>query len=137
MGTPVTLTRKGRVMVAADNGRLNERDQKIWHDYTLGGKTLMVLAEEHGVSNQRISQIIQEIRGKLPPRERQTVIDLRLEQITAMTDALLPGLLTGDKDAIASWVKAADREAKYLGLDAAEKSEVDVGIRYEIDFTGE
>src|SRR3546814_20475723 len=83
--------------MGTDSGRLNTRDQKIWHDYTLGGKTLMALAEEHNVSNQRISQIIQEIREKLPPRDRQTVIDLRLEQITAMTDALLPGLLRSEE----------------------------------------
>src|SRR3546814_14746830 len=99
--------------MGTDSARLNTRDQKIWHDYTLGGKTLMALAEEHNVSNQRISQIIQEIREKLPPRDRQTVIDLRLEQITAMTDALLRGLLAGDKDDIASWNKITEREAKY------------------------
>src|SRR3546814_14538491 len=107
--------------MGTDSGRRNTRAQKIGHDDTLGGKTLMALAEEHNVSNQRISQIIQEIREKLPPRDRQTVIDLRLEQITAMTDALLPGLLAGDKDAIAPWNKIPEREAKYLGLDSATK----------------
>lgn len=115
-----------------DNGRLNQRDQQIWHDYVLGGKTLMVLAEEHDVSHQRISQIIQEIREKLPQTDRQTVIDTRLGQIKAIGDALLPGLLAGDKDAIASWNKIVDREAKYLGLDSAAKVELSGGVRYEI-----
>src|SRR3546814_6864696 len=68
----LTTPRKGMHM-GTDSGRLNTRDQKIWHDYTLGGKTLMALAEEHNVSNQRISQIIQEIREKLPPRDRQKI----------------------------------------------------------------
>jgi hypothetical protein len=120
-------------MANADNGRLNERDQRIWHDYTFGGKTLAVLAEEHGVSNQRISQIMQEIREQLPPHDRQATIDMRLDQIRGFGDALMPGLLAGDKDAIASWVRLANREAKYLGLDAAEKVEISGGVRYEVD----
>jgi len=119
-------------MVAADNGRLNERDQKIWHDYTFGGKTLVTLAEEHDVSYQRISQILAEIREQLPPHDRQATIDLRLDQIRGIGDALMPGLLAGDKDAISSWVRLANREAKYLGLDAAEKVELSGGVRYEI-----
>lgn len=119
-------------MVSTDNGRLNARDQKIWHDYTLGGKTLVQLAEEHGVSNQRISQIMQEIRENLPPRDRQVTIDYRLDQIKAIGDALLPDLLAGDKDAIASWTKIVEREAKYLGLDSASKVELSGGVHYEI-----
>lgn len=119
-------------MANVDNGRLNERDKQIWHDYTLGGKTLMVLAEEHDVSYQRISQILQEIRESLPPRDRQTVIDTRLDQIKAIGDALLPGLLAGDKDDIASWNKIVEREAKYLGLDSASKVELSGGVHYEI-----
>jgi hypothetical protein len=119
-------------MVAADNGRLNQRDQKIWHDYTLGGKTLVALAEEHGVSYQRISQILTEIRESLPQADRQLIVDARLAQIKAIGDALMPGLLIGDKDDIASWRKIVDREAKYLGLDAAERVEISGGVRYEI-----
>src|SRR3546814_14326613 len=44
----LTTPRKGMHM-GTDSGRLNTRDQKIWHDYTLGGKTHMALAEEHNV----------------------------------------------------------------------------------------
>lgn len=116
-----------------DNGRLNERDQQIWDGY-VGGKTLMVLAKEHNISYQRVSQILQEIRASLPPRDRQTIIDLRVDQIAQGVNGVMPGLVVGDKDAIAAWVRLADREAKYLGLDSAEKVEVSGGVRYEIDF---
>ena len=118
--------------MAEDTGRLNVRDAQIWRDYTLGGKTYMTLAEEHGVSYQRIGQIVAEIRESLPPHDRQVTIDMRLVQIRAITDALLPAALTGDKDAIASWTKVADREAKYLGLDTATKVEHSGGVRYEV-----
>lgn len=114
-------------------GRLSERDQAIWKGYTLGGKTLMALAEEHNVSNQRISQIIKAIRAKLPEADRQTIIDARLEQIKAIGDALMPDLLQGDKDAVSSWTKIVEREAKYLGLDTASRVELSGGVRYEIE----
>lgn len=113
-------------MANTDNGRLSERDQKIWEGYTLQGKTLMQLAEEFGVSNQRISQILKAIRESLPEHDRQLVVDLRLEQIGAIVQGVFPLARSGDKDAVASYVKLADREAKYLGLDAATKVEANV-----------
>lgn len=120
-------------MANADNGRLSERDQTIWDGY-VGGKTILVLAAEHDLSNQRISQILAEIRASLPPRDRQTVVDLRLDQIGNGVNGVMAGVIAGDKDAIAAWVRLADREAKYLGLDSAEKVEISGGVRYEIDF---
>lgn len=120
-------------MGQVDNGRLSERDQKIWDGY-VGGKTILVLAQEFDVSNQRISQILREIRASLPPHDRQTIIDLRVDQIAQGVNGVMPGLIVGDKDAIAAWKMLAEREAKYLGLDSAEKVEVSGGVRYEIDF---
>lgn len=118
-------------MVNADNGRLSDRDQKIWDGY-IGGKTILVLAAEHDISNQRVSQILAEIRASLPPRDRQATIDLRIDQIAKGVNGVMPGLIAGDKDSIAAWRMLAEREAKYLGLDAAEKVEVNGGVRYEI-----
>src|SRR3546814_6366586 len=57
------------VMGQVDNGRLSERDQKIWDGY-VGGKTILVLAQEFDVSNQRISQILREKIGRASCRER-------------------------------------------------------------------
>src|SRR3546814_16843559 len=54
-----------------------------------------------------------------------------------MTDALLPGLLAGDQDDIASWNKITERETKYLGLDSASKVELNGGVRYDIDLGDE
>ena len=110
-------------MVSKDNGRLNERDQKIWDGYVQQGKTLMQLAGEFDLSYQRISQILQKIRESLPERDRQAVVDLRLEQIGAIVSGVLPLARTGDRDAVASYVKLADREARYLGLDAPKQVE--------------
>lgn len=118
-------------MTATDNGRLSERDQRIWDGY-VGGKTILVLAKEHDLSHQRISQILQEIRASLPPHDRQAIIDLRVDQIAQGINGVMPGLITGDKDAIASWKILSEREAKYLGLDAAEKVQISGGVRYEI-----
>jgi hypothetical protein len=107
----------------SDNERLSERNQAIWDGYTLAGKTLVELAHEHGVSYQRISQVLAEIRETLPEEDRRGVVDLRLAQIGAMVKGVLPLACTGDKDAIASWTRLADREAKYLGLDSPAKVE--------------
>ena len=113
-------------MVSKDNGRLNERDQAIWDGYVLQGKTLMQLAEEFDLSHQRISQVLAKIRESLPERDRQAVVDLRIDQIGAIVKGVLPLAQAGDKDAVASYVKLADREAKYLGLDAATKGGVSI-----------
>src|SRR5690606_41727893 len=110
-------------MVSKDNGRLNERDQKIWDGYVQQGKTLMQLAGEFDLSYQRISQILQKIRESLPERDRQAVVDLRLEQIGAIVSGVLPLARTGDRDAVASYVKLADREARSLGQDGAKQGE--------------
>ena len=113
-------------MVSKDNGRLNERDQAIWDGYVLQGKTLMQLAAEFDLSHQRISQVLAKIRESLPERDRQAVVDLRIDQIGAIVKGVLPLARSGDKDAVASYVKLADREAKYLGLDAATKVEASI-----------
>lgn len=113
-------------MVSKDNGRLNERDQAIWDGYVLQGKTLMQLAAEFDLSHQRISQVLAKIRESLPERDRQSVVDLRIDQIGAIVKGVLPMAQAGDKDAVASYVKLADREAKYLGLDAATKVEASI-----------
>lgn len=113
-------------MVSKDNGRLNERDQAIWDGYVLQGKTLMQLAEEFDLSHQRISQVLAKIRESLPERDRQAVVDLRIDQIGAIVKGVLPLAQAGDKDAVASYVKLADREAKYLGLDAPTKMEASI-----------
>src|SRR3546814_5837739 len=83
-------------MANADNGRLSERDQTIW-DGHVGGKTILMLAKEHDLSNQRISQILAEIRASLPPRDRQTVVDLRLDQIGNGVDGVMAGVIAGDR----------------------------------------
>lgn len=106
-----------------DTGRLTERNQAIWDGYTIQGKTLVELAAEYGVSNQRISQIIRDIRESLPPEDRQMVVDRRVAQIGAVVKALVPQALTGDRDAVASLEKMMAREAKYLGLDAPKQVE--------------
>lgn len=113
-------------MVSKDSGRLNERDQAIWDGYVLQGKTLMELAGEFDLSHQRISQVLAKIRESLPERDRQAVVDLRIDQIGAIVKGVLPLARTGDRDAVASYVKLADREAKYLGLDAATKVEASI-----------
>lgn len=118
-------------MPQEDNGRLSARDQQIW-DLYIGGKTQMMLAQQFDVSNQRISQILQEIRASLPPHDRQKTIDLRLDQIAQGVNGVMPGVISGDKDSIASWKILAEREAKLLGLDSAEKVELSGGVRYEV-----
>lgn len=109
-----------------------QRDQEIWDKYTLQGKTLRQLGDEYGISYQRVSAIIKGKRDEMPPEDRAEIVALRRDQIAAGIAGLMPGVERGDKDSIAAWKILVEREAKYMGLDAAEKVEISGGVRYEV-----
>ncbi len=53
--------------------RLEGRNGKIWRLYCRG-KTQEALSEEFGISQQRVSQIINEVRDSIGPQERADLV---------------------------------------------------------------
>lgn len=98
-----------------------ERADDIWERYTLRNQSQQQIANDLGISQQRVSQILTDIRAALPDETRHDCIARRRAQLDALIAAHLPEARAGDKDATASLLKLLDREAKYMGLDAPQE----------------
>jgi len=127
--------------------RLEGRDGQIWRAYLLG-TTQTTLAEEHGISNQRVSQIIAACRAECADPELSTARQEHLEVTRMLTKTAVeimetpvpPAYSNGrpilDEDgrmvrdystrlaALDRVAKMQERMAKVLGLDAPVKAEV-------------
>lgn len=129
--------------------RLEGRNGVIWRAYC-SGRTQESLAEEHGIAQSRVSQIIAAVRAQLPQedladrraRHLETLDAMRVAALELASAPLAPAYSNGRMmedeqgrpilDAaprLAALKHAAafmDREAKLLGLDAAQKVDVTV-----------
>lgn len=129
-----------------DSRRLEGRNGRIWEDYCAGW-TQAGLAEREGLSQQRISEIIAQVRAEIPPPDldelRQRQVDVLAElQRSAVDIARLPpapaysnGRMMVDDDGnpimdyaaringIRTAAQITERAAKLLGLDAPSKVE--------------
>jgi hypothetical protein len=129
--------------------RLEGRNGSIYRGYILG-TTQEELAELHGISQQRVGQVIREVVAAIPEedlaeRRKRTldVLDVVGREMAAIMDAPAaqaysngrpmvnddgtPILDYGSRMAAADrLVKITERQAKLLGLDAAQK--VDIGV---------
>lgn len=121
--------------IPEDSERLTERDHQMWDDYVSRNMTQKKIADKYGVSQGLVSRRIRMVRESLPPQSREDIIARRVEQLDQIvTDAYLAAL-SGDSDKLSDYLKITEREAKLLGLFAAEKHQVeaDTTVRYVID----
>lgn len=129
--------------------RLEGRNGSIWRAY-LFGTTQEELAERHGISQERVSQIIKAVRASIPEtdvseaRKRHLdVLDVLAKTAAEIMAAPLPpaysnGRPIRDDDdnlvldagprlaAMDRLVKISERVSKVLGLDAPVKADVTV-----------
>lgn len=110
-------------MVQANGPRLEGRNGEIWRAY-LFGKTQEAIAEEFGLSQQRVSELIRDVRESLPETDLTELRRADLERLDAMLPNNILMAVAGDKDAVNSVLKIMERRAKLLGLDAPTKQEV-------------
>lgn len=118
-------------MPQKDGPRLEGRNGEIWRGY-LFGKTQEALAEEFGISQSRVSQVIAEVRESLPETDAQELRRADLERLDAMLPNNILMAVAGDKDAVSSVLKIMERRAKLLGLDAPTRQEIKGGLQYQI-----
>lgn len=138
--------------------RLEGRNGEIWHRYAIRSQTIERIAEDLNLSNQRVSQILDEIRKSIPEPDRQELVKHSIEllqyaqdtalEIVAMTPAPVfvgkDGSIAYDEKgevvrdysgrlrALETAIKANDTIAKRLGLDSPTKIETSGAVRYEI-----
>lgn len=118
-------------MAQSDGPRLEGRNGEIWRSY-LFGKTQEAIAEEYGISQQRVSEIVREVRESLPETDAQELRRADLERLDAMLPNNILMAVAGDKDAVSSVLKIMERRAKLLGLDAPTRQEIKGGLQYQI-----
>ncbi len=132
--------------------RLTGRNGEIWRDYC-GGRTQAWLAAKHGISQPRVSEIIQAVRDGITQETREEEIQRSLEMLAELRAGALevyrlaaaPVFVGKDGDvaydpedgsvvrdhggrlrALETAVKVDQRIAQLLGLDAAQKMDLAV-----------
>lgn len=118
-------------MAQADNERLTGRNGKIWQAYLLG-HTQESIGAEHGISTQRVSQIIKAVRDSIPEEDVAELRRVDLERLDSMTPANLALARAGDKDGVKSVLAIMTRRANLLGMDAPKQVEATVA-RTQLD----
>lgn len=121
-------------MPQQDGPRLDGRDGVVWREY-LSGRKQAAIADDFGISQQRVSQIIAEVRATVGDRDRSFMAVMDMERLTFLMDAQMPAALKGDVGASRVVLAALARRAKMLGLDAAEP--LRVTLERDLDGTGE
>ncbi|MBE4789950.1 sigma factor-like helix-turn-helix DNA-binding protein [Streptomyces caniscabiei] len=115
----------------AEPERLEGRNGAIWRAY-LEGRTQEAIAEEFGVSQQRVSQIISEVRESIPEVNRVAAALLDLERLDLLMTGMMPPALAGDPKATAAVLRILERRAKALGTDASQPLEVVLDARMDV-----
>lgn len=106
-------------MPQRDGPRLDGRNGDIWRAY-VGGATQEAIASEYGVSQQRVSQVLAEVRDSIPDTARTDAALLAHERANALLAAVWPAAMGGDTKAALACLRVVERIAKALGTDAVE-----------------
>lgn len=142
-------------MAQRDGPRLDGRNGDIWRLY-LSGWSQARIAEHHGIGQQRVSQILREVRESIPEQDRQnvrTTVVERLDTMIAEAHEIMrshhyvvsnSGKIVCDEDghplrddgprlqAAKAIVQFDAERRKLLGLDSPTKLEHSGGVKYEI-----
>lgn len=116
----------------AETERLDGRDGKIWSAY-VGGMSQDAIAAEHGISQQRVSQVLAEVRASIPDDDRTDAALLARERTNALLAAVWPAARAGDTKAVLAALRVLERQAKALGTDAVEPLRVSLEQRLDVE----
>ncbi|MCZ4515692.1 hypothetical protein O3Q52_47820 [Streptomyces sp. ActVer] len=116
----------------AETERLDGRDGKIWTAY-VGGATQEAIAAEHGISQQRVSQVLAEVRDTIGDEARADAALLAQERADALLAAVWPIAMGGDTRAVLAALRVLERQAKALGTDAVEPLKIALEQRLELE----
>jgi hypothetical protein len=143
----------------SDVDRLATRNGEIWRAY-VSGATQETIAAEHGITRERVSQILKEIRDSIPEEERAHLVQRETEFLDQMRRTVLDlverppipayshgkpilmpdGTIAEDHSGrLAAWdraIKAHEHLVKLLGLLAPTKADISL-VGQERDATSE
>lgn len=135
------------------------RNGEVWRLYTVYRMSQAQVAAELGISQQRVSQILADVRASIPPDDKALMRAESLELYRELTRRameiadLVPAPVAVGKDGATQYdpetgevvrdysgrLRAMETAAKFdaetrklMGLDAATKTEVGGSVRYEV-----
>ena len=114
------------------NVRLDGRNGAVWAGY-LSGRSQYALAEEFGISQQRVSQIIKDARETIGEVDRLDAAALTSERLNALLSGVWAAALDGDSNSTRAALKVIERQCKMLGLDATEPLHVVLERRRDLE----
>ena len=114
--------------------RLHGRDGAIWRSYLLG-RTQEAIAAEHNITQQRVSQILAEVRASIPEDARTDAALVDLERLDLLLSGVLPAAVAGDVQATRAALAVLERRAKMLRLDL--ETPLRVSLERRLDLEGE
>jgi hypothetical protein len=112
--------------------RLDGRDGKIWTAY-VGGATQEAIAAEHGLTQQRVSQVLAEVRATIGDVARVDAALLAHERADALLAAVWPTAMDGDTKAVLAALRVLERQARAMGTDAVEPLRVTLERRLDLE----
>lgn len=112
--------------------RLGGRDGAIWTAY-VGGATQEAIATEYNITQQRVSQVLAEVRATIGDAPRMDAALLAAERTDALLAAVWPAAMEGDPRAVGAALRVLERQARALGTDAPEPLRVALERRLDDD----
>lgn len=86
-------------------------------NHILSGKTLRTIEKEIGLNRMTISRYRDKALTAIQIPTADSARVMEIERLEALIEAVWPAAITGDKDAIASYMKISDRMGKITGTD--------------------
>lgn len=99
--------------------RLEGRAGAIWAAY-VAGRTQEAIGVEHGISRQRVGQVLDEIRASIPATDRADAALVDLERLDVLLSGVMPAAIGGDVQATRAALAVLERRARMLRLDLDE-----------------
>lgn len=119
-------------MPQRDGPRLDGRAGAIWSAY-VSGASQESIAAEHGISQQRVSQVLAEVREGIGDGARLDAALLAQERADALLAAVWPAAMEGDTRAVTAALKVLERQAKAMGTDAVEPLTIALDQRLDLE----
>lgn len=119
-------------MPQRDGPRLDGRAGAIWSAY-VSGASQESIAAEHGISQQRVSQVLAEVREGIGDGARLDAALLAQERTDALLAAVWPAAMQGEPKAVGAALRVLERMAKATGSDAVEPLRVTLERRLDLE----
>ncbi len=111
----------------SEAGKIAQR-QMLALDLRISGLSFRAIADKLGVSHVQIYRDIEnelERLAELRADKAETLRELELQRLDKIINSLDSWVASGNVGAVNAWIKASERRAKLLGLDAPTQHQLD------------